>query len=132
MLAMETNQPKSFGYDVSPELLAEHMKSGDMPVLATPALVAMMENACMTLASASLAVGDTTVGALVEVSHLRPSAVGAHIEVVATLTAREGRKLTFSVEARDGGELVGEGTHVRYVVGRERFLSKLYPDDNEA
>lgn len=132
MLAMETNQPKSFGYDVSPEQLAERMKSGDMPVLATPALIAMMENACMSLAADGLEVGDTTVGSLVEVSHLRPSAVGAHIEVVATLTAREGRKLTFRVEARDGGQLIGEGTHVRYIVGRERFLSKLYPDAGEA
>lgn len=132
MLAMETNQPKSFGYDVSPELLAEHMKSGDMPVLATPALIAMMENACMSVAAGGLDAGETTVGALVEVSHLKPSAVGAHIEIVATLTAREGRKLTFRVEARDGGQLIGEGTHVRYVVGRERFLSKLYPDADEA
>ena len=108
-------------YTVTPDLTAQAMGSGDMPVLATPAMVAMMENASMRL----VADGDTTVGGQIDASHLRPSAAGSEIEVTATLTAQEGRKMTFRVEARDGGNVIGEATHVRFVVSRERFLSKL-------
>lgn len=112
-------------YTVTPDLTAQSMGSGDMPVLATPAMVAMMENASMRLVAADLAEGDTTVGGHIDASHLRPSAIGAEIEVTATLTAQEGRKMTFRVEARDGGDVIGEATHTRFVVARERFLSKL-------
>ena len=79
----------------------------------------------MRLAATSLPEGDTTVGSQIETTHLRPSAVGATIEVTATLTAQEGRKLTFSIEARDGDNVIGQASHVRFVVTRERFLSKL-------
>lgn len=112
-------------YPVTQNLTAEAMGSGDMPVLATPAMVAMMENAAMRLAANGLPEGDTTVGGQIDAAHLRPSAVGATIEVTATLTARDGRKLTFSIEARDGENVIGQATHVRFVVTRERFLSKL-------
>ena len=112
-------------YSVTPDLTAQAMGSGDMPVLATPAMVAMMENASMRLVADGLAEGDTTVGGQIDASHLRPSAVGAEIEVTATLTVQEGRKMTFKIEARDGGNVIGEATHVRFVVPRERFLSKL-------
>ena len=112
-------------YPVTQNLTAEAMGSGDMPVLATPAMVAMMENAAMRLAANGLPEGDTTVGGHIDAAHLSPSAVGATIEVTATLTARDGRKRTFSIEARDGENVIGQATHVRFVVTRERFLSKL-------
>ena len=120
-----TTNTHTLTYYVTPNLTAEAMGSGDMPVLATPAMVAMMENAAMRLAATSLPEGDTTVGSQIETTHLRPSAVGATIEVTATLTAQEGRKLTFSIEARDGDNVIGQASHVRFVVTRERFLSKL-------
>ncbi len=112
-------------YEVTPDKTAEVMGSGDMPVLATPAMVAMMENAAMTLAKPLCADGDTTVGSLINTSHLRPSAVGATISVTATLNAQEGRKLTFSIVAKDGDNVIGEAEHVRFMVTRDRFLSKL-------
>lgn len=99
--------------------------SGDMEVFATPAMVALMENAAMNAVAAHLEAGQTTVGSQITTTHIKPSALGATITATATLTAVEGRKLTFAVEAYDGETLIGSGTHVRYIVDRERFLAKL-------
>ncbi len=99
--------------------------SGDMEVFATPAMVALMENAAMNAVAAHLEAGQTTVGSQITTTHIKPSALGATITATATLTAVEGRKLSFAVEAHDGETLIGSGTHVRYIVDRERFLAKL-------
>ena len=104
---------------------AKAQGSGDMEVLSTPRLVAMMENAAMLAAAPSLEEGETTVGSEIAVSHLSPSAIGADVVATAVLEKVEGRKLTFSVSAREGGRIVGEGRHVRYIVNRQRFLDKL-------
>ena len=104
---------------------AEALGSGDMPVFATPALVALMENAAMLTVSPHLPEGSTTVGGFIETSHLAPSAIGATIEAKATLTEVKGRKLSFVIEATEGEKLVGKATHIRFVVEREKFLSNL-------
>ena len=91
--------------------VAATMGSGDLQVFATPAMVALMENA--------------TVGAEMNVTHIKPSGVGAEIVASAVLTEVEGRKLTFNVGARDAEGMIGEGVHVRYVVDREKFMSKV-------
>ncbi len=124
---MEAKKTQEFEYTVEPNLLANAMGSGDMPVLATPAMVAMMENASMRLVAPELQEGETTVGSMISTSHLKPSAEGAKIVVSATLTEIDGRKLTFKVVAKDGETVIGEADHIRYIVGRERFLSKVYP-----
>ena len=98
--------------------------SGDMEVLATPAMVALMENAAMKAVAPHLEDGQSTVGSQITTSHLAPSFLGATVTATATLTAVEGRKLTFSIEAHDGQTLIGSGTHIRYIVSRDRFLSK--------
>lgn len=110
---------------VARENTAAAMGSGDLPVLATPAMVALMENAAMQAVAPELADGETTVGAEMNCSHIKPSAVGAEITASAVLTAIEGRKLTFNVGARDAEGMIGEGVHIRYVVDRERFMAKL-------
>ena len=110
---------------VAAENTAATMGSGDMPVFATPAMVALMENAAMNAVAAALPEGSTTVGAEMNVSHIKPSGLGVEITASALLTAVEGRKLTFNVGARDAGGMIGEGVHVRYVVDRERFLAKM-------
>ena len=104
---------------------ADYIGSGDMAVLATPAMVALMENAAMLAVALKLEEGETTVGSMISTSHLKPSKVGATILAEAELTAVEGRKLTFVVKAFDGETLIGEGEHVRFIVNREKFLSKL-------
>ena len=104
---------------------AEFIGSGDIAVLATPAMVALMENAAMLAVATKIDDDQTTVGAHIATSHLKPSKVGAHVLAIAELTAIEGRKLTFSIKAYEGETLIGEGEHTRYVVNREKFLSKL-------
>ena len=99
--------------------------SGELPVLATPRLIAWMENAAMRAAASMLDDNETTVGGKIDVSHLRPSAVGTEVIVTATLDSAEGRKLNFSVVAKDSDGVIAEGRHVRFVVDRERFMAKL-------
>lgn len=105
--------------------MAAAMGSGDLPVFATPAMVALMENAAMTAVAAALDEGATTVGAEMNVTHIKPSGIGAEITATAVLTAVEGRKLTFNVGARDAEGMIGEGVHIRYVVDRTRFMAKV-------
>ncbi len=104
---------------------AEFIGSGDMAVLATPAMVALMENAAMLAVALHLGEGETTVGSMISTSHLKPSKVGNIIEARAELTEVDGRQLEFRIEAYDGQTLIGEGTHTRFVVNREKFLAKL-------
>ncbi len=104
---------------------AAAMGSGDLLVFATPAMVALMENAAMTAVAAALDEGATTVGAEMNVTHIKPSGIGAEITATAVLTAVEGRKLTFNVGARDAEGMIGEGVHIRYVVDRTRFMAKV-------
>lgn len=99
--------------------------SGDMDVFATPAMVALMENAAMNAVAPHLEQGQTTVGTEISTTHIKASALGATITATAILTAVDGRKLTFSVTACEGDTLIGTGTHTRFVVDRERFMSKL-------
>ena len=99
--------------------------SGDMPVLATPAMMALMENAAMLAVAAHLPEGITTVGGHIESSHLCPTPVGAEVTATATLDKMDGRKLYFSVSAHQGETLLGEGKHLRFIVDRERFMSKV-------
>ena len=101
------------------------MGSGDLDVFATPAMVALMENAAMKAVADALPEGSTTVGAEMNVTHIKPSGLGAEIVATAVLTGVEGRKLTFNVGARDAEGMIGEGVHVRYVVDREKFMAKV-------
>ncbi|MFR2524649.1 thioesterase family protein [uncultured Alistipes sp.] len=107
------------------ENTAARMGSGDMEVFATPAMVALMENAAMTAVAAELPEGSTTVGAEMNATHIKPSGLGAEITATAVLTEVEGRKLTFNVGARDAGGMIGEGVHIRYVVDRRKFMDKV-------
>ena len=105
--------------------LACTVGSGDLSVLATPMMVALMENAAMLCVQSELAEGESTVGSQISVSHIKPTALGKKVSAKATLLSREGRKLTFHVEAHDEEGLIGEGEHTRYVINKEKFLSKL-------
>ena len=92
------------------------MGSGNLPVLATPRLAALMENAAFEAVAPIFEVGDTTVGGEICLRHLAPSPVGAEVTATAVLERIEGRKFTFRLEARQGETLIGEGTHTRFVV----------------
>ena len=104
---------------------AKTLGSGDMDVFATPAMVALMENAAMLAVAAELPEGSATVGTQMNTSHIKASPLGAVITASAELMAVDGRKLTFAVKAWDEKGVIGEGEHTRFVVDRARFLSKL-------
>ncbi len=110
---------------VSEHNTAIRMGSGDLEVFATPSMVALMENAAMTAVAPHLPEGSTTVGALMNTTHIKPSKVDAQIIATAELTSVEGRKLTFRVSASDEVGVIGEGEHIRYVVDRAKFMAKL-------
>ena len=110
---------------VTDAVTAVRMGSGDMPVLATPAMMALMENAAMLAVADDLPEGSTTVGGHIASSHLRPSKIGDVVRAVAEVTKVDGRKIEFNVSAYSGDVLLGEGTHLRFVVDRERFMSKI-------
>ncbi|HET7310432.1 MAG TPA: hotdog domain-containing protein [Mycobacteriales bacterium] len=99
--------------------------SGDVPVLGTPRVVALVEQATVAAVRDALDAGQTTVGTHIDLEHLRPSAVGATVEARATLVTLDGRRLEFAVAVTQDGEEVARGRVVRQVVDRERFLSRL-------
>lgn len=111
---------------VTPENCASAVGSGGLNVFATPSMVALMENAAMNAVAAALPEGATTVGTEINVSHIKASGIGAEISATALLVAVDGRKLLFEVEASDGNGPIGKGTHTRFIVDCERFLSKVY------
>lgn len=119
---METGLTHTSRTVVSDANTAIALGSGDMPVLATPAMMALMENAAMQAVAPHLPEGSTTVGGHIESSHLKPSPIGTEVEATATLEKVDGRKLYFKVTARQGGTVIGEGSHLRFIVDREKFL----------
>ena len=110
---------------VTDAFTAIQMGSGEMPVLATPAMMTLMENAAMLAVADELPGGCTTVGGHIESSHLRPSKIGHVISATAEVTKVDGKKIEFKVSAYSGETLIGEGTHLRFIVDREQFMSKL-------
>jgi fluoroacetyl-CoA thioesterase len=114
-------------YEVTQADTAEAVGSGDVPVLATPRLIALMEAATVHAAAPYVGAGQTTVGTAIRVEHRRPTPVGGTVEVTATPPDTvSGRRLTFAVRAVDGGgEVVATGEIDRVVVDRERFLAGM-------
>lgn len=110
---------------VDEAVTAVKMGSGDMPVLATPAIMALMENAAMLAVADHLPEGCTTVGGHIASSHVKPSKLCDTVTATATVTRVEGKKIEFKVEAYCGDTLLGEGTHLRFIVDKEIFMSRL-------
>ncbi|MBQ9822333.1 MAG: thioesterase family protein [Muribaculaceae bacterium] len=110
---------------VTEAVTAIEMGSGDMPVLATPAMMALMENAAMLAVADHLPEGCTTVGGHIASSHIKPSKLGDIVTATAMVTRVDGKKIEFKVEARSGETLLGEGTHLRFIVDKEKFMSRL-------
>ena len=110
---------------VTDNVTAVTVGSGDMPVLATPMMMALMENAAMLAVRDELPDGYTTVGGHIESSHLKPTKIGDVVKAEAEVTKVDGKKIEFHVAAYSGDVLLGEGTHLRFIVDREKFMSKL-------
>ena len=100
------------------------LRTGDVPVLATPRLVRLAEEATVRAVEGRLEEGTTSVGYRVQVDHLAPVPVGDRVKAEAVLEAVEGRRLTFRVSITDERGLVGAGRITRVIVERDRFLER--------
>ena len=103
---------------------AETVGSGSLKVFATPAMIALMEAASCVAIKDFLDEGETTVGTMVNIEHVSATPVGSNIKVESTVTAVDGRKISFEVVASDNVGLIGKGIHDRFVVNVEKFMSR--------
>ena len=111
---------------VTDAVTAEAVGSGGMRVFGTPFMIAMMENAAFRLLQKELPEGKSSVGTKVDVVHTAPTPVGMTVTVKAEVAAisANGKMVDFKVTAADETGPIGEGTHQRAVIDRERFLAK--------
>ncbi len=100
--------------------------SGSLLVYATPCMVALMEGAACEAIAEGLEESETTVGIALDIQHTAATPVGMEIRAEATVTAVEGKIITFSVQAFDEAGQIGTGTHKRALVNSQRFLDKTY------
>lgn len=98
--------------------------SGTLPVFATPFMCALMEKAAWMAIAPKLNKGDSSVGTKLNISHLSATPVGLKVWAESEVTAVDGKRIEFKVSAWDEKGLIGEGTHERFIVTDERFLSK--------
>ncbi len=105
---------------------AKTVGSGSLEVFATPMMVALMEKASCVAIEGFLEEGSTTVGTAVNVEHLSATPKGMEVTVESTVVAVDGRKISFEVVAYDEAGTIGKGTHDRFIVNAEKFISKTY------
>lgn len=120
---------------VTEELTAKAMKSGELMVYATPAMIALIEEAAYQSVSGELEEGAGTVGTLMNVEHVSASPVGMQITAKTELVEVDGRRLVFRVEAYDEAGIIGKGVHERFIIQNEKFQNKtdgkLTANDNQ-
>lgn len=126
-MALEPGLSAALVHTVDEQDTAAVVGSGDVPVLATPRLLALCEAATVAaLSQAGLPTGQTSVGTRVALEHERASAVGEVLTAVATLTQVDGRRLVFDVAVTDDADRVaGHATITRVLVDRDRFLARV-------
>ena len=107
------------------ELTASHIGSGSIPVLSTPMMIALMEEASHAAVAPHLPVGQSTVGTVVNIKHLAATPLGMKFYAEAELIEVDRRRLRFRVATYDEREKVGEGDHERYIIDIDRFSDRL-------
>ncbi len=105
---------------------AAALGSGLLEVFATPRMVALMEQTACAAVEEYLEEGESTVGTYIAVEHIAATPMGMKVTAEATVTACEGRFVTFTVTCHDEKELIGTAQHKRAVIKAERFLEKTY------
>jgi predicted thioesterase len=110
---------------VTESLSAITFGSGSLPVYATPALVTLMEIASVNAINHLIPPHQTSVGTFISVKQLAATALGQIVRARAEVTQVEGNQVTFAVQAWDAKQLIGEGTHTRFIVDIERFMKRL-------
>ena len=115
---------KEITVTVTSDMLACNVGSGEVSVYATPMMIALMEQAAASCVKEALEEGQTTVGTSMNATHVAATPCGMKVTASAQVLSWEGRSITFHVKAYDEAGLIGEGTHSRVVVTKERFEQK--------
>lgn len=123
-MELETGIKNSKEVTVTEDLCANAWGSGGLPVYATPAMIALMEQTAWASVEPCMEEGRSTVGTHLDVAHLSASPAGAHITAESELVEIDGRRLVFKVSASDDAGLIGEGTHERFIINTEKFMAR--------
>lgn len=115
----------SITFTTDEQTTAIELGSGDLAVLGTPKVVALVEEAAVAALDGHLASPSTSVGTQISVDHLAPTPVGATVVSTATVVAFDGRQVTFEATVTEAGEQVARGTHTRFIVDRVRFMGNV-------
>jgi Predicted thioesterase len=126
---MEFNLPVGISYTASKVVeykdSAAHYGSGLVEVFATPAMVALMENAALNVVAPLLPEGFNTVGIEISTTHIKATPLGMAVKATATLTEVDGKRLVFEIIAEDEEGVIGKGLHSRFIIDTVKFMSKL-------
>ena len=112
-------------FQVAEEHTALTVGSGGSRVLATPWMIAFMERVAHRLLVENLPAGESSVGVLVDIRHLAPTPIGGTVRVQVEIVTLESAQVTFSVQAWDQAEKIGEGRHQRVLINEARFLQRV-------
>ena len=122
---MEVGMKYEIDRVVTEDDTAAKAASGSVEVLATPVMIAWMEEASLRLAQKELEEGFTTVGTEVNIKHLKGTLVGKTVKVLSTLKEIDRKRLVFDVEVIEDGVAVGTGSHTRFIIDTAKFYEKL-------
>lgn len=119
---------------VTEDKTAKVMGSGMLPVYATPAMIALMENTASTSVQTVLEEGQGTVGTLINVKHVSATPVGMEVTCETKLVEVDRKRLVFEVKAYDAAGIIGEGTHERFIIDNQKFMGKAEgkKDENDS
>ena len=121
---LEIGMSNSVEAQSTEDMTAFAMKSGSLKVLATPAMMCLMEQAAAELVERNLPNDLTSVGIAINISHKAPTPVGLTVRAEAVITQVDGRKITFEIKAFDTVDEIGSGTHERFIVNKDKFQTK--------
>jgi predicted thioesterase len=123
--AIEPGLTGDMSLTVAEEHSARHLGSGGLRVFATPAMIALMEGAAVAAIDSLLPAGQASVGIEIHVRHLAATPLGQTVRARAEVTAVERRQITFKVQAWDARDLIGEGTHTRFIIDLDRYWARV-------
>lgn len=103
---------------------AKNVGSGELDVLATPVVASLVEETAWKSISNELSNEDTTVGSLINLEHISPTPIGIEVICETELVEIDNRKLTFSFSVSDNKGVIAKGSHIRFIVNKERFINK--------
>lgn len=128
---IEVGMKYTVKHTVEADDTARAVGSGELEVLATPKMCALMEESAYKCISAELEAGASSVGTSLSIKHLSATPVGMCVTATATVTEVDNRRIVFHLSASDEAGLIGEGTHERFIVYSEKFVDKTYSKLNK-